>query len=194
VPETTIHLRLRTALFLILERELRGRAFVGSDQFVYWDPTNPRACLAPDVLVRLEGPLGFPRSFKTWEHGAPHIAVEIISADDSRDRNWAEKLERYRRSGVAELVRFDPEDDAPLRIWDLVEGDMVERDLSDPDGRRCDALQAYWYVSDDPTLGKMLRLARKPDGKEPLLTPEEAEQQSQRRVAELERELARRGG
>jgi hypothetical protein len=31
VPETGFHLRIRTALFLVLERELRGRAFVSSD-------------------------------------------------------------------------------------------------------------------------------------------------------------------
>src|SRR5262245_15837636 len=63
MPETSVHMRLRTALFLILERELRGRAFVGSDQFVYWDPTDPKACLAPDVLVRLGGPLELVPSF-----------------------------------------------------------------------------------------------------------------------------------
>ena len=74
-----------------------------------------------------------------------------------------------------------------LRIWDFVEGDLAERDLSDANGRRSDALQAYWYVADDPQLGKMLRLSRDPDGKDLLLTPDE-------RVAELERELARRGG
>ena len=194
MPETAKHLRLRTALFLILDRELRGRAFVGSEQFVYWDPTNPRACLAPDVLVRLGEPLGLPTSFKTWEHGAPHVGVEIISAYDSRDRNWSEKLERYRRCGIAEVVRFDPDDAAPLRLWDLIDGDLVERDISDPEGHRCDALGAYWLVTDDPVLGTMLRLARDRDGKELLLTPEEAEQASERRVAELERELAKRGG
>jgi Uma2 family endonuclease len=204
MPETSIHLRLRTALFLILERELRGRAFVGSDQFVYWDPTNPRACLAPDVLVRIGGPLELLPSFKVWLHGAPHLAVEIVSPADSRDRDWQDKLERYRRAGIGEIVRFDPDDAAdPLRLWDFLEGDLVERDRSDPAAFRCDALGAYWVLVSDAILGPMPRLARHPSGLELWPTPEEAEQASVKReraakeaalarVAELERKLGSR--
>ena len=177
VPETPVHLRLRTALFLILERELRGRAFVGSEQFVYWDPTDPKACLAPDVLVRMGGPLELVPSFKVWKHGAPHLGVEVISPADSRDRDWNEKLERYRRAGIAEVVRFDPDDTAaPLRLWDLVEGDLVERDPSDPEGFRCDVLGVYWSVVRDAVLGPMLRVARDREGTDRWLMPEEAEQ------------------
>jgi Uma2 family endonuclease len=177
VPETPIHLRLRTALFLILDRELRGRAFVGSEQFVYWDPTDPKACLAPDVLVRMGGPLELVPSFKVWKHGAPHLGVEVISPADARDRDWNEKLERYRRAGIAEVVRFDPDDTAaPLRLWDLVDGDLVERDRSDPEAFRCDALGVYWLVARDELLGSMLRVSRDREGTDRWLTPEEAEQ------------------
>jgi Uma2 family endonuclease len=177
VPETAIHLRLRTALFLILERELRGRAFVGSDQFVYWDPTDPKACLAPDVLVRMGGPLELVPSFEVWKHGAPHVAVEVISKADSRDRDWNAKLERYRRTGIGEVVRFDPEDPAePLRLWDLVDGDLVERDLSDPEAFGCDTLGVYWLVARDELLGPMLRVSRDREGTDRWLTHEEAEQ------------------
>lgn len=204
VPETSVHLRLRTALFLILERELRGRAFVGSDQFVYWAATDPKACLAPDILVRMGGPLELLPSFKTWLHGAPHVAVEIVSAADSRDRDWDEKLERYRRTGIAEVVRFDADDaDAPLRLWDFMEGDLVERDRTDPEAFRCDAISAYWAVVTDATLGPMLRVARDSKGLEFWLTPEEAEREARSeqaaehaakeaalaKIAELERKL-----
>jgi Uma2 family endonuclease len=186
VPETGFHLRIRTALFLVLERELRGRAFVGSDQFVYWDAANPKACLAPDIIVRMGAPFEIVRSYKIWEHGAPHLAVEIVSKDDRRDRDWTGNLERYRRTGIGEIVRFDAEDEAaPLRLWDNVEGDLVERDLSDPEGLRCDVLGAYWTVVPDAVLVRVLRLARNPDGTDLWLTPDE-------RIAELERELERR--
>src|SRR5437899_2647221 len=86
VPESPVHLRLRTALFLVLEGRLRGKAFVGSDHFVYWDASDPRACVAPDVFVRMGGPFTLPPSFRTWEHGAPQLAVEILSRSDARDR------------------------------------------------------------------------------------------------------------
>jgi Uma2 family endonuclease len=217
VPESSLHLRLRTALFLVLEHRLNGRAFVGSDQFVYWDPTDPRACLAPDAIVRLGGPLALLRSFKVWEHGAPNLAVEILSPDDSRDRNFALKLARYARCGVAELASFDPEnEEQPLRLWDLVDGDLVERDLSEPSARFCETLAAYWVVAPDPVLGTALRVADDPQGNELWPTAaeagllaaeaaqaekeaERAEKEAERaekeaalaRVAELERELER---
>jgi Uma2 family endonuclease len=203
MPESALHLRLRTALFLILERRLRGRAYVGSDQFVYWDPTDPKACLAPDAFVRLAGPNELLPSYKTWLHGAPEVGVEIVSKTDSRDRERELRLERYRHCGIGEVVSFDPEAPAqPLRLWDLVEGDLVERDPSTPDGLRCVALGAYWHLKHDDTLGLTLRVADGPDGTGLWPTAEEAEiaarvaseadrQASARRIAELEAELRR---
>jgi hypothetical protein len=83
-----------------------------------------------------------------------------------------------------------------LRLWDNVDGDLVERDLSDPEALRCDALGAYWTVFPHPELGRALRLARNPDGSDLLPTAEEAahaeKEAALARIAELERELARR--
>jgi hypothetical protein len=55
MPESKRHLELRTTLYLIIKHAFRDRALIGSDQFVYWDATDPSACLAPDVFVRLGG-------------------------------------------------------------------------------------------------------------------------------------------
>jgi hypothetical protein len=187
VPETPVHLRIRTALFLVLEGKLRGKAFVGSDHFVYWDAGDPRACVAPDVFVHFGGPYTLPSTFRTWEHGAPHVAVEILSTSDARDRDQSGKLERYRRCGVSEVVFFDSDGKEPrvLRIWDWVEGDLVERDLADQEATRCIALGAYWRVEPDAELGRNLRLADDIEGRRLWLTPTE-------RIAELEAELAKR--
>jgi Uma2 family endonuclease len=222
VPETGLHQRLRTALFLILDRKLRGRAYVGSDQFVYWDSTNPKLCLAPDAFVRLGGPSEFLRSYQTWKHGAPEVAVEILSDKDGGPRALERRLERYRQCAVEELVHFDPDDrERPLRLWDCVESDLVERNLAAPNALYCDALEAYWCLWPDPQLGVMLRVADGPDGSGLWPTPEEAAEAAerdrdaaerdrdaaqrdrdavqrdrdaaQRRVAELEAELRRRG-
>src|SRR6187549_617322 len=130
VPETGVHLRLRTALWSMLRLAIGQRAMVGSDQFLYWDPTDPGQCLAPDVLVWFGAPDRPFSSWKVWERGAPHLAVEVVSESDARDRFWEPKLEAYRRSGVVELVRFDADDArAPLRLWDRLEGDLVEREV-----------------------------------------------------------------
>ena len=97
VPETTWHLRLRTLVYLFLKHAFEDVAVIGSDQFVYWDPTNPRACLAPDAFLRFGGKNEDFGCWKAWERGAPHVAVEIISESDASDASWQEKLERYRR-------------------------------------------------------------------------------------------------
>ena len=193
MPETRRHLQVRTALFQSLKAAFGDRAVLGSEQFVFWDPTDPRARCAPDVMLRL-GERDAPfDSWKVWERGAPHLAVEIISAADSTDKPWAAKLERYRRVGVRELVSFDPdEQDAPLRIWDFVDGDLVERDRTQPGFSACGVLGAHWCMRAEPEIGLTLRLARDPDGLDLYPTHEEAQRAAEERVRELEAELARR--
>jgi Uma2 family endonuclease len=190
VGEHKTHLELRTLLYQFLKLAFSGQAVIGSDQFVYWDPTSARACLAPDAFVRLGGPDERFGSWKVWERGAPHVAVEIISDSDRADSDWTEKLERYRKLGVRELVRFDPEAPvgAQLRVWDRLEHDLVERELSQPRAQS-GVLQGFWLVVEDAELGPTLRLSHDEQGEQLYLTKAEA---AALRVRELERELSRR--
>jgi hypothetical protein len=175
MPETRRHVELRTALFWTIQREFGDRAVVGTEQFVYWDPSDPQKCCAPDLMVRVGEPDARFDSWKVWERGAPHVAVEIISASDASDRPWDSKLDRYRRLGVRELLRFDADDaERPLRIWDHVDGDLVERDPADPSFTRCDALEAYWCVGKDRYGERTLRLSRDVGGTSLYPTSEEA--------------------
>lgn len=193
VPESGIRLRLRTALWSMLRLACADRAMIGSDQFLYWDPTDPRQCLAPDILVWLGTPDRPFASWKVWERGAPHLAVEIVGASDATDRAWERKLDAYRHAGVHELARFDAEDArCPLRLWDRVEGDLVEREISKTELERSDVLELFWLIEPDPELGLMLRLSRDAAGRERLLTEAEAHRAAEVRVSELEAELARR--
>ncbi|MFZ5896463.1 MAG: Uma2 family endonuclease [Myxococcota bacterium] len=206
VPETKRHLEQRTLLYQILKLAFADHALIGCDQFVYWDPTDPRQCLAPDAFVRLGAPDEMFGSWKVWERGAPEVAVEIISHNDSRDRHWESRLSKYRRLGVRELVRFEAEEDGviSLRIWDSVDNDLVERNgVGRIASSRC--LPGSWVVTEDSTGVPMLRLSRDPEGREFYPTPEEraerAEQAEQRireraeqRIRELEAELSKRGG
>jgi Putative restriction endonuclease len=176
VPETKRHLKLRTLLFAIAERELASQASIGSDQFVYYDAADPRKCLAPDLFVRLACPdTPFP-IWKTWEHGAPELCVEIVSDSDAPDITWEHKLARYHALGASEIVRFDP-DAAPseqLRVWDRVEGDLIER-VVEGAATPCRTLGHFWVVV--PALGfpAALRLSRDPEGQHLLPTAEEGE-------------------
>jgi Uma2 family endonuclease len=190
VPETNRHLEIRTALYLILKRAFAEEATIGSDQFVYWDPRTAKKCLAPDAFVRMGTPHRPFRSWKVWERGAPQLGVEVISDSDEGESDWDEKLERYRAAGVSEVVRFDPlDEEQPIRIWDAVDGDLVERAPSDPARFVCDTLALFWTVVEHPSIGPMLRLARDRDGRELLPTPEEAEATA-REAAAAAREAA----
>ncbi len=223
VPETRRHYGLRTALFQILEAAFGDRATLGCDQFVYWNPTDPKACCAPDVMLRVGEPDALFDCWKIWERGAPHVAFEIVSKSDAEEWSWEKKLERYRQTGIPELVRFDADDaENPLRIWDLFDGDLVEREPAAPDFSKCRALGVHYHVRSDPKLGLMLGLAHDAAGADPFLTPDEARERAvfatreaeaatreaeaatreaeaargraEARVRELEAELARRGG
>jgi hypothetical protein len=159
VPEGRRHFELRKLLFEVLQLAFGEHATIGSDQFVYWDPTDPTQCLAP------------------------------------------------RRLGVRELIVFDPERDPPsLRVWDALDGDLVERAV---DGLVAPSLclSATWVVVNDES-GALLRPSRDPEGKDLLPTQadlaaqaRQAERlerhrrtQAEARIAELEAELRRRGG
>jgi hypothetical protein len=172
---------------------LGDQGLVSSEQFVYFDPTDPTRCLSPDLGIRVGVPRARLRSWKCWERGAPEVGVEIVSPSDDGERPLAQKLERYRAAGVLEVVHFDPEKDLGLRLWDLVDGDLVERDLADPEALRCDALGLYWCVREDAQLGRTLRLARDAAGMQVLPTPSEAERaraEAERARAEAERARA----
>jgi Uma2 family endonuclease len=192
VPETNRHLEIRTALYLLLKRELAASATIGSDQFVYWDPTTAKKRLAPDAFVRLGTPHETFRIWKTWERGAPDLGVEVVSDADEGEPDWNEKLARYRAAGIGEVVRFDPQDrDRPIRIWDAVDGDLVERAASDPDLRACETLGLWWTVVEHPAIGPMLRLSRDREGRDLLATPDEAEAEARDREAKARDREAR---
>ncbi len=204
VPESKLHLKLRTLLFQLLDWSFAKTASIGCDQFVYWDPTDPRACLSPDAFVRLSRPDTNFKSWKVWEHGAPELAVEVVS-DSEGEESWEIKLHKYARLGVRELVSFDPQaTGAMLRIWDWVENDLVERELGGG-GAASNVLPGHWVVVNDAELGPTLRLSR--DGTTSALYPTRAEAEaegrraeaealraSEARVRELEAELSRRQG
>ena len=202
VPESQRHLELRTALYLLLSFHLRGRAAVGSDQFVYFDASDPHAYLAPDLLVKLDDQGAEIVSWKVWERGTPDLAVEIASRSDAPDEPWRHKLARYHRLGVRELVLFDPRARQPIRVWDYVDGDLAERKV-EPNAPVPSPVLGLWWVSvPHERWGPMLRVARDALGTELVPTELEFEAEQRKReaearkrealrVRELEQELAR---
>jgi Uma2 family endonuclease len=187
MPETNRHLELRTALYQILKRELAARATIGSDQFVYYDPTNAKKKLAPDAFVKLGVPHATFRVWKTWLRSAPEVGVEVVSDSDEGDEDWEVKLERYRAAGIGEVVRFDPDSaEQPVRVWDHLDGDLVEREKTGDGVFECSCLGLFWVVVPHPLFVRMLRLSRDRAGLDLLPTYEEAERAEARGRAEAE--------
>lgn len=182
VPESKDHLLLRTALFLVLSETFADSAWIGSEQFVYYDASDPSRVVAPDVFVRRGGPDESFASWKVWERGSPELAIEIVSDSDASPAAWEKKLAHYHAVGVAELVRFQADAKSPLRIWDRVDEDLVER--------RTDGHRAASRVlgCDLVVVGRALRVAR-----EGVILPtptERATAEAERAMAEAERAIA----
>lgn len=207
VSEGRRHLELRILLFDSLDLELGQRATVGSDQFVYWNASNPKRCLSPDVFVCLGCPVDDLLTWKTWEQGGvPDVAVEISSPSDTPEGPWQHKLERYAELGVPELVRFSRE--APparrLQIWDRVEQNLLERETGER-AEWSEVLGLWWVVVEHPEHGPSLRLSRDPVGEDILPTRLErtqaaldqeraAREAAEQRVRDLQAELERSKG
>jgi Uma2 family endonuclease len=148
VTEGYGHLVVRTFLFQLLQFALGPEHSVGSDQFVYWNASDAKRKLSPDVFVRLGVLQTTFGSWKTWEQGGvPELAVEIVSPNEGDGTTWEEKFARYYELGIRELVRFDPAEPEGrrLRAWDRVQEDLVERVIAD-DRTPCLTLGLAWAV------------------------------------------------
>jgi Uma2 family endonuclease len=194
MPEGKVHYLIRTFLFQLLRDALGPDHSLGCDQFVYWLPTNPRRCLAPDVFVKLGVPDSLFGTWKTWHHGAPDLALECVSPNEGDGMEWSEKLARYAELGVQELVRFDPEEPEGhrLRVWDRIDEDLVEREVVD-DRTPCLTLGWTWVVCRVESLPVGLRF--KDANGDLVPTRDEAararEEAATARVEELEAEVRR---
>lgn len=99
VPETELHFELRLLLYQLLKDHLSDSMTVGSDQFIYFNAADPTQVLAPDVYVCTRRQPDLIQSWKVWERGTPEVAIEIISASDSRDRALVDEVGTVQRSG-----------------------------------------------------------------------------------------------
>ena len=188
VPETQLHLDLRTLLYQLLSSYLGHGYTVGSDQFVYLDASDPGRCVAPDVYVK-HAPRGEPiKSWKVWERGAPDVAVEVISDTDSKPGPWGEKFAVYQALGVQELVAVDLLTPEPrLRVWNRV-GEVLTERLVQGTCAESLILGLHWVIAPVDSLPRALRIATQV---EPLvLVPtelERAQAEAERAQAEAER-------
>jgi Uma2 family endonuclease len=200
--ESTLQRLITELLRPLLARFLaeRGeRAFVGADQFIYWQPHAPTKCVAPDVYVLPSvDPARAPGCWKTWETDVvPSFALEIVSDDLRKD--YEEAPRRYEELGVGELVIFDPEGlSSPERVrWQIyrrlgARGFVLVR-RTNADRVRSRALRCWLRVVGEGE-AQRIRIATGPRGEELAPTDAERADAAEAELAVLRAEVERLRG
>lgn len=139
---------------------------VFADQFLYYIEGNPRARVAPDVMVVFDIEKRLYANYKIWEgKQTPTIIFEVTSAG-TKEVDWNFKKTLYEQLGVMEYWLFDPY------------GEWVTEKLQ---GFRLNEDDIYKPISDNCSQVLQLRLQAEEyligfyriDNGEKLLTPEE---------------------
>ena len=133
VPQHTRHAVAIEDGFGGLRIRWHGRpdVFVGTDQFVYWDPaydskTNAKnPPLSPDVYVAFGVAKRHRSSYVVWEEGKPPDFVLEVASPSSRRRDENEKRDAYAKMGVREYFLYDPHGTLkpPLSGFELCDGE-----------------------------------------------------------------------
>ncbi len=83
-------------------------AVVFADQFFYYIEHNPRARVAPDVMVVFDIPQKLYGNYKLWEgKQSPAFILEVTSAG-TKETDWGFKKTLYEQLEVREYWLFDP--------------------------------------------------------------------------------------
>jgi hypothetical protein len=168
------------------------RAFVGADQFIYWEQHAPTKSVSPDVYVMpgVDQDIA-PDCWKIWEAGVvPSFAFEVVSRDHRKDTDRSPV--RYDELGVKELVVFDPrfEEAGKDRVQWKVFRRVAKRGLVLVEATNADRIRSKvlrcWLraVGSGPNI--RVRVATGPTGDELVLTEREIAKRA-REEAERER-------
>ena len=195
VPESTKHAETSAYTFNSLRAVFRDRPddLIAHDLMLLFEEGNPRATLAPDLMVVL-GVGNEPRdSYKTWEEGkVPDLVIEVVSRSTWR-KDVRVKPPLYAALGIAEFWLFDPLNPR-LAGFELSGGMYREIAELSEGGSRSRVLALDMLVMDgelrcrDPRDGKVI-----PDFVETVRMLEAAEQDrstADRERAEADRQLA----
>ncbi|HVS00765.1 MAG TPA: Uma2 family endonuclease [Thermoanaerobaculia bacterium] len=138
MAETTHHRKVMSATIDVLERRYADEpnVWVGGNLFLCYEKGNPRAVLAPDVIV-VHGVKKLDRdNYLLWEEGRPPSLVIEVTSRSTRREDLRDKRARYEELGIEEYVFFDPYEEylrPPLQGLRLQDGKYQPIPLQ-PDG------------------------------------------------------------
>ena len=192
LAETQQHvLAILMALALLRLYLQEQPAVVFADQYLYYIEGNPRARVAPDVMVVFDIEKRLYANYKIWEgQQTPAIIFEVTSAG-TKETDWNFKKTLYEQLGVTEYWLFDPYGEW---ITEQLQGYRVNEDgVYKPIRDNCSEVLQLKLQAEAYLIG-FYRL----DNGEKLLTPEElysanlaANQRVEQETQRAEQEKAR---
>jgi Uma2 family endonuclease len=109
LAESPDHFQVILNVFTVLTQYLQGQqAVVMSNQFLYYIQHNPRARVAPDVMVIFDVTPSDRENYKIWEEGETPKVVFEITSPSTRNEDTGFKYSIYEQMGVEEYWLFDP--------------------------------------------------------------------------------------
>lgn len=111
MAETEAHILLMVTLIATLRNHFaaRGNVYVIGNMFLYYQQGDPKACVAPDVMVVKDVDTRVSRRvFKSWEENAlPCVTFELTSKGTANE-DLRDKRALYQELGVREYFLYDP--------------------------------------------------------------------------------------
>ena len=133
MAETREQYRALTYAVAAIEKHLQrhwqaaeGDHLVAGDFLLYYEQGNPKACVAPDVMLAYGVALPPRTPYLLWEAGKPpDLVMEVASPSTVKPADQTFKHRLYRRLGIAEYWQYDPHGnllDPRLQGWSLHAG------------------------------------------------------------------------
>jgi Uma2 family endonuclease len=184
MAETPQHMQVMVDLIFGLKRRYQevSDVWVGGNLFFFYEKGNPKAKVAPDVLLA-QGVRKWDRpNYKIWEEGPPALVIEVTSKK-TQHKDQQVKKPLYQRLGIKEFVLFDPFGEylrPPLQGFRLLRGRYQPIPL-EADGSLRSRTTGLWLQRE----GQRLRLVDVATGERLLWDEEES---AARKVAEAARQ------
>lgn len=109
LAESPEHFQVILNTFTVLAQYLQGqKAVVMSNQFLFYIQNNPRARVAPDVMVIFDVEHSDRQNYKIWSEGETPKVVFEMTSPSTRSEDTGFKYGIYKQMGVEEYWLFDP--------------------------------------------------------------------------------------
>ncbi|MYA70351.1 Uma2 family endonuclease [Candidatus Poribacteria bacterium] len=146
-----LHLEILICLLQTLKAHFADRpeVYVSGDILTYYIQGNPRAVVAPDVLVAFGIGQKKRHTYKVWEEGKGPDFVMEFSSKTTYQNDLTDKMALYAALGIPNYLLYDAEAlylPSPLMGFQLVKGTYVPVPPGDDGGIHSDVLGLDFHI------------------------------------------------